>query len=218
MSSRTRLCSRTGPLPGPTEALPFLVGSTCVLFLRVTCYHPPFNGHILSHSRCVNTLNHLPSGSTLGVSWRWFCITLDQSLNLILRCGRQFYFVQFWAQKRNISMLSAWLISPKKTQEAKNCWKVLSTSWAQQAKVIYQPLQPPFGLDEAGAQPGPHLVFSAASCYPPPPALAGQKVGKCRLKTDLYCFRLALTWHPWADPPQCSRFGDVSLSWFLSMY
>lgn len=59
----------------------------------------PFNGHILSHSRCVNTLNQLLSGSTLGVSWRWFCVSLDQSLNLILRCGRQFCFVQFWAQR-----------------------------------------------------------------------------------------------------------------------
>lgn len=65
---------------------------------------------------------------------------LGQSHNLILKYGEQLYLVHFH--------VAYFLVQ---TQQAKNCWKVLNKSWAQQAEGMYQPLKPPLGLDGASA-------------------------------------------------------------------
>lgn len=188
------LFRRTGPRPGLRHSCPQGQHKLSLLFLGLTCCLLSLEWEPYV-SRYANTLTSYSQVPVWGVSWRWFCITLGQSHSLTLKYGEQLYFVHFH--------VACFLVQ---TQQAKNCWKVLNTSWAQQAEGMYQPLKPPLGLDGASAWLRSHLAFVAASCSPLLLAVG-------RPESLEMLWRLCLwLWHLWTDPRHCSRISETSLS------
>lgn len=153
------LSRRPGSLPGPRHSLPPWAVQVVSSFSRI--YLLP----TLAFSRWINTLNRLLSGSALGDSWRWFCVTLDQSHNLILKYGGQLYFVHFYTVRGMLQCCLFVLSSPDPTsQELLESvqYTLGPTGWRHETGPATS-----FGTGWDISQLRPQLAFSAAPAVAP---------------------------------------------------